>query len=648
MGDNLNWERFEDDPFYSQILTYWYDEWNSISEEVKKGMIGIDIVNIRIVLLDIINEYELNQFESENNRKVYIKLIETLLSKTYISVFKEELLILKEKLEKKEKRAVYVISKDLSNLISEQSFAYVLFDELFPILEGKSFEKKDRLKVKEVTREIIIDLITSGMDIEDVKKFVSDSFETYFIHEDNVHISYKGIPKEIDTDKEKIAYIDGLSIQKRLDLFKENLLFNESKYIFIYPIWGMFVSSRENNEDLIFGCKLYSPDFEKVFKEDSIFDETFDTSGIEAGNKELDYKDRHKYQSRCNAKILVTATSQTSAKKIAEAKLSNLLNMLNLYYANNHHEFFWDGQYIGSKFGVDFGSFASLFGSRDDKKMRRNISKNNPIALTENKYKNTQDISQLVEELKKKEMLYEAKTILSVIDIMSKARWQTDEDKILSYWIAVESLANISKRDEETKFHFIKETISNIYFLWEKYEPTRNLFRLTDFYSQSFFQSDDTINLPTNFLQDVKIYESHSEGFIISLVSFYKRMEELKDYTTKEVYLDEIEDTLLFYKNNKEALKRIKEIRREVKLTIDYIYKCRNQIVHNGYVDKNLIPYLVNFSEQYANALFKRILDVYMEGEFNLQNYFTKEIYDGSLLEKRLSNKTHYDLGFVE
>ena len=88
----MNWERFEDDPLYSEIFTYWYDEWNSISEEVKNGMIGINIVNIRVVLLDIINEYELNQFESENNRKVYIKLIETLISKKYINIFQDELL----------------------------------------------------------------------------------------------------------------------------------------------------------------------------------------------------------------------------------------------------------------------------------------------------------------------------------------------------------------------------------------------------------------------------------------------------------------------------------------------------------------------------------------------------------------------------
>lgn len=648
MGDNLNWKSFEGDPLYSQVLTFWYDEWNSISEEVNKGMIGIDIVNIRIIFLDIINEYELNQFESENNRKVYIKLIETLLSKRYISIFKEELLILKEKLEKKENRAVYVISKDLSNLISEQSFAYVLFDELFPILEKKLFQKKDRLKVKELTKEIIIDLITSGMDIEDVKKFVSDSFESYFIHEDIVYISYKGIPKELDKDKEKKDYIDALSIHDRLDFFRGKLLFNENEYVFIYPIWGMIAFRRESDDDLIFGCKLYSPDFEKVFKEDTHFDETFDTSGIEGRNKEIDPKDRHKYRSRCNAKILVTATSITSAKKIAESKFSNLLNLLNLYYAEKYHEFFWDGQYIGEKVGAEFGSFGSLFNYRDDKQMRRNISKSSPISLSKKKYQNTKNVSQIIEELGKKDMFYEANTILSVIGIMSKARWQTEENKILSYWIAIESLANISKRDEEAKFHFIKEAISNIYFLWEQYEPVRHLFRITDFYSQSFFEKDGTVNIPNDFLHNIGIYDLHSEDSEVSLVIFYSRMEELRQYTTKETFLDEIEDTLIFYKDNNEALKRLRETRKEVKLTIDYIYKCRNQIVHNGYLDKNLIPYLVNFSEAYANALFNRILNVYTDGEFNLQNYFTKEIYDGGLLERKLSNKIHYDLGFGE
>jgi hypothetical protein len=101
----------------------------------------------------------------------------------------------------------------------------------------------------------------------------------------------------------------------------------------------------------------------------------------------------------------------------------------------------------------------------------------------------------------------------------------------------------------------------------------------------------------------------------------------------------------MFYKDNKNALTRLKEKRNEVKLTIDYIYKCRNQIVHNGYVDKNLVPYLVNFSEAYANSLFNRILEVYSDGEYNLQDYFTKELYDGIFLERKLANGNHYNLG---
>ncbi|WP_404458934.1 hypothetical protein [Sutcliffiella horikoshii] len=642
----MDWKRFESDSFYSQVLTYWYDEWKSISEEVKNGMIGINIVNIRVVLLDIINEYELNQFENENNRKVYIKLIDTIISKKYISFLREELLILKEKLEKKEKTAVYVISKELSSQISKQSFAHILFEELYSILEKKSFQKKDRLKVKELTKEIIVELVTSGMGVEDVKNIISEVFETYFIHEGEIYISYKGIPENLQTEVEKKDYIDSLSIQHRLDFFREQILSDENDYVFIYPIWGM-VTFPKSNDTSIFGCQLYMPDVEKMLEEDVPFDETFDTSHIEEQSKDIDPKDRYKYQSRCNAKILVTSTSLKSAAKIAESKFMNLLNSLNFYYAHEYHEFFWDGQYIGKKVNDSNGSFGTLFGSRDDKQIRRNISRSNPIFLSDKKYENIKKVSTVIQELEKRELFYEANTILGVFDIFSKAQWQNEENKLLNYWIAVESLANISKKDSESKFLFVKETISNMYFLWEQYRPLRNLFRLTDIYSRSFYEKDHTINIPGDFLQNVGILKSRSEDVVVSLKDFYDRMEELKEYTTKENFLDEIEDTITFYNNNKEALKRLREKRNEVKLTVDYIYKCRNQIVHNGYVDKNLVPYLVNFAEAYANSLMNRVLEVYSNGHYNLQNYFIKEMYEGDLLEKKLSTSIPYkiDLG---
>ncbi|MED1382345.1 hypothetical protein [Bacillus mycoides] len=115
-------DQFNSDPLYSKTLKYWYDEWKSFSREVKNGTIGIDIVNIRIVLLDVINEYELNKFESDNNRKVYLKLIQNLISEKHIKVYRDELLILKEKLEKKEGQTAYVIAKELSKKNCERKF----------------------------------------------------------------------------------------------------------------------------------------------------------------------------------------------------------------------------------------------------------------------------------------------------------------------------------------------------------------------------------------------------------------------------------------------------------------------------------------------------------------------------------------------
>ena len=122
------------------------------------------------------------------------------------------------------------------------------------------------------------------MDINDIKKFVSDALASYQIHGDELFINYIGVPKELKMDDEKKDYIDGLNIQNRLDFFQKKLLFVENEYIFIYPIWGL-IAFPKNSLNTIFGCQLYSPDIEKVFGENSFFDETFDTSNIEEKDK---------------------------------------------------------------------------------------------------------------------------------------------------------------------------------------------------------------------------------------------------------------------------------------------------------------------------------------------------------------------------
>ncbi|WP_349925385.1 hypothetical protein ABNP43_03190 [Bacillus altitudinis] len=226
---------FNEDPLYSEALEYWYEKWNSLSNEVKNGEIGIDVINIRMVLLDIRNEYELNKFESENNRKVYLNLIEKFLKEQHMHLYKDELLILKNYLEKKNGQAAYILSKELSEIFSNESFAQILFDELLILLKKKSFSKEHRIKISNLTKDIIIDLVTSGMDIDDVKKLCDEIFRSYILQNDEeIIILFKYIPEELPDIQAK-EYIDNLSLEDRLNIFKKNLVLEEVDYTFIFP-----------------------------------------------------------------------------------------------------------------------------------------------------------------------------------------------------------------------------------------------------------------------------------------------------------------------------------------------------------------------------------------------------------------------------
>lgn len=635
----MNLDQFNKDSLYSKTFVYWCEEWNECSDSVKNGSIGIDIVNIRVILLDLINEYDLNKFESENNRKVYLRLIEKFINDRHIKLYKDELLILKEKLEKKDSQAVYIIAKEISKRFSEVNFAQSLFDELLVIINKKLFSKKDRVKIKNLTKDIIIELVTSGRDIKDINNLLSDVLKTYEIVNEKPIILFDFTPSDLSPEQAK-EYIDNLSLSDRLDFFRESLISTKFDYLFIFPIFGMIAPSKDEQES-IFSLNIYDPLREKQFPDDTWFDETFSRS------KKKEFNDE--YNSRCNAVVRVHASSNNVAKKIAEDKFSMFLSLANLKYGHKHHEFYWDGQYIGKRIDVENGSFGTPFSiDRDDRVFRRSISRDKPVYLSSEKYNSMKNYTKVVDVLQKRNMFIEKNTIINVVELMSKSIWETEENKLLNYWICLESLSNISKKNTESTFTFIKETVSNIYFLGERYGPIQNLFLLTEYYTIHTLKDDESIHIPNEFLEDVDIYKIRIEDSVVSLVKFQNRMKELLSFTTKESFLDSIEDTLDFYQDNQKALQILRNKKDEVKMTIDYIYKSRNQIVHNGYVAKNLIPYLVNFAEGYAKSLFHRIIDVYLEGEYDLQNYFIKELYEGVLLEKKLASKDFYALGLEE
>lgn len=624
--------QFEEDPLYSEALKYWYEKWDSTANDVKKGAIGTNIINIRMVLTDIINEYELNKFESENNRKIYINLIQKFIKEQHLKLYKPELLILKEYLEAKDGQAAYVLSKDLSETFSNESFAQILFDELLKLLREKSFKKSHREKISSLTKDIIIDLVTAGRAIKDVTNMCEEAFRTYtIISDDRLITKYKYIPEGL-SDTEAREYIDNLNLEKRLAIFRDRLKAQEDDYIFVFPVWGLLFTPTLENQKL-FGFTIYNPAIEKKFGDERA------NENFVAFRKSED--EEATMTSRCNVVIYTKAISFENAKKQATEQYLLFLDLLNLHFSEEFKEVFWDEQFIGKK--ITSKEFISSFGAiREERTFRRKLSIQDPIRYTVEKNKTIKKYSELIRILQERKMFVELNSIINVIELMSKSKWETEENKLLNYWICLESLANISKREKDSKFKFIKETISNMYFLWEQYRPLHELFNLTAFYVEYLFGKDSTIDIPHEFISDTHLREAYFKEEGVSLSNFNKRKHELKNYTQKVSFLDEIENTLEFYQKNDTALKRMNAKRTEVQLMIDYIYKTRNQIVHNGYAAKNLIPYLVNFAASYANALLARIIDAYNDGEFNLKDYFIKEMYQATLLEKKLASKDEF------
>lgn len=632
----MNWEKYIGDQDYNENIQYWYEEWRNICDLFEHGMIGIEIVNIRIILSDIINEYELNRFQNDNNRKIYIKLIEKMLPRKHLrDKYRSQLLLLKGGLEKKEKQYSYVIAKDIQEALLEEHFAFALFDELCVSLKETPSSKELRGEISRLSRELIVELITSGQSIDEIKNYLWDAFRD----ESDIFVE-----NDIDEDYDDATAKKGqANISERLDILREKMSPKRFNYTFVFPLFGAFFVPGVPNEESIMGCYLYNPENEKAFPEinDEFIDESFhDFYGKQKENANDNTRDKG---SRCNAKISVSSVSKSNAAKLAQEKLARLVNCLHLDYSSKYKDIFSDHQYIGKN--IDKGEYHT-FSFANEAEMRASISHSNTIELDSHVLSDMKRIDKMLQTLDERKMYFEINVLDRAIALLSKSRYISDEDRLVNYWIVLESLMSLSKDESQTKFDLIKGTVANIYFLSGRYEPLRDLFRLTSRYAAQYLRKKDgEICISQDFIKKTGIEKTFGGVYSISLKPFYECIDELVGFTTKPIFLDRITDTIAFYRDGKTALERMKEEKESVELTISYIYKCRNQIVHNGYVDQNLIPHLVSHARGYANSLLSRIMSVYQEDRYDLHEHFLRESYQARLLTEKmqhLSSQQHF------
>ncbi|PIO77943.1 hypothetical protein [Streptococcus parauberis] len=614
---------FKSDELYSDLLIYWYNKWDIICSNIKSGSIGTEVINIRIIIKDIINEYELNSFKSEQNRKVYIKLIQEQQKKIFLNNYKDQLKLLKNELENKKSDKIncYIIAKELEKELDGFTIRKIIFSKIYDLLREKKNDISTREKLSGLTKELILDLLTIGISIEDIEKEFKSYFQTYLLSNDGSIIFLYEYPKSIKSNNEIKSYIDNITLEKRLEKLKQSLDYQEENYQIIFPLFGVKIFSSVTYQNM----EIYNPKVSS-FEDEIQFENTMLTN-----DNSQNYAD-------CHVKVNVSSLSLNSALNEAKRQLDILISLINIEYSNKYFEVYSDGSY--QIFKDNKISSMSILPSNKyrDTNIRLSSTHANPFKIDSEAMKIIDKYDRVFDLLTNRKMVKEITTLKNVINYIEKSKYLSNEERLLNSWIIIEGLSLLAKQENDSIPQFIKKTISNFTILnYSNLELNKIFYGVADEYLGANFTPRNP-NIKDDFAKKLYLNYAYSKSIKKPIKPLYDNLEKCKDIVNDIDLKDNIVKMLGYFNDNKIALEILNRKKEVVILSIDYIYKCRNQIVHNGYIDVNIIPYIVNYSESYAKSLFFEIIELYSMEIYNLKEEFIKQNYKIELLLQHLSN----------
>lgn len=627
----MNFKNFEKDPLYSELFVYWYNDWISTSNNIKKGSIGIEYINIRIIINDLINEYELNSFKSNQNRKVYISLIQELQKKFYLNAFQNELKILKSILEIKplDKQSCYLVAKKIKESLDTHLIKDIIINKIIEILDKKKSNNKIRRKLTELNKDLLVELVTSGVKIDDILLLFRSHFETYIKSKsEKIILLYQYIPRDIVDDNEKIEFINNLTLKDRIYVLKNNLNFQKKSYTIIFPIFGVKVFNKYSYREM----EIYNPERERLEGEDLFENTLLNNDGFSNSRN-----------AECHVKIEIESYSLNSARNLAEKKLKSFINLINLYYATEYNYVYTDGNY---QIKQDNGWTKSILSNNmyRDQNILLNVTNSFPFKSSKFEKDIIKNFDIVYRNLTERKMFKEISTIDDALNNILKSNNQSNEDRLLSSWIVLEGLSSIGKKEDDSSYDYIKSMITSIYMFRYTNSMLNNIFLKT---ASEYLGTDNNkknTKISDEFAKLLGLNRAFDSTNNITYNELYRNIFECKRLVNDIKTEDEIDEAIRYFENNKVSFEILKKVEKNVSLTIDYIYKCRNQIVHNGYIDENLIPYLVKDSESYARTLFFFIIGNYLNKNFDIVDESIKYISERDTLYSKLINKSHVDI----
>lgn len=234
--------------------------------------------------------------------------------------------------------------------------------------------------------------------------------------------------------------------------------------------------------------------------------------------------------------------------------------------------------------------------------------------------------------------------LLEICHWLRKAEDSTsDAEKLLYYWIAIESFCSKSENEKfnwfetrvnekETDIFVIKEVLAKLVAVNYAFELGWAVHRRLD---QSVLLND--IKISDELVEKCQLNSAQEKKIL--LINLINNCEDLESEVDNIYVKKQINFLKSFYNDPDFALQCMKDHKNNVENEIILLYRMRNKIAHDGSNNHVLLKSLSDVSRKYALLLFSHIIKTVEDTKGRLSFSLINAVHKYKMIEERLNEK---------
>ncbi|MFY9224225.1 MAG: hypothetical protein WAQ98_16255 [Blastocatellia bacterium] len=601
----------------SEKIQYWGELWEDLVENFEKGFFGLKLNSPHLLILDIIEEFSYQGTINKDNKNLLQCEVDRLIKVDPViqNEFKADFQLIRKYMGSGEHFLLVHCCKDILKNFTSGMYFKALFGYLRELLKIDTISPDEEESLKLINQHMIVDFMIKGFHLNTIKDIPSKLFDKYRIIGAYVSTSY---PHNTDANNfvdgdvfDRSAYntavrdlIDNLTVSERIEQLLVIYLKPISQATFIFHLANPDIKS---NEDFRVGeVDIYSP-----IRKQFLTPEVINNVGEQPLDPSEEFFGISRDRGILNIAVSIPYVDVLAGKEVALELMEKALNFFHFKFSSyaipviNKQRFImvdYTQPYVHTSYSSSINYNPINIDSRLLNTIISESSRNKADSLIRNH--NSLSVTQ--------------QKIMNALRWFNKAEKANNyEDKLLNYWIVIESLIPTSLEcilpndARKSDINLIKEIL-----------PSHHIFHLInklgwfvhDVIRQKRWNNklDISDSVAEQIINEV-CHVSYELYEVMSIKPFIQRINEFENAINDRLVKSKIAFVKEIYQNpNPKAwLKTINKINTEIKNEITLIYRLRNKIVHDAHYHSDIIPSYALIAKKHATNLLSAIFQEY-------------------------------------